>query len=158
MGRFQIELDWRKLPDSTGFRVIAIDLNPAASNENTTHPHIEQESLCVGDARLPIQYSLQQGRIADFFLIVNNVLLTYNSGSPYVSLADWNGMSCSDCGDSVNSEDRYTCEKCDHTLCESFYRHCEACSSYFCCECVTRTKMSANAVYSSANRVNQLSV
>ncbi|MBC8355313.1 MAG: hypothetical protein H8E66_25330 [Planctomycetes bacterium] len=137
LGRFQIQLDWRELP-ATCFRVIALDPNPAASNEDVTHPHVEHDSLCVGDARLPIQRALEQGRIADFFQIINSVLLTYNSGSPYVSLADWNGVSCSDCGDSVDSDGRYTCEKCEHCLCESCYRYCEACSCYFCCECVAR--------------------
>ncbi len=136
LGRFQIELDWRELPDSTSFRVIALDPNPADSNENVTHPHVESESLCVGDARLSIQYALEQGRIADFFLIVNNVLLTYNGGSPYVSLRDWHGVSCSDCGDSVSSDDRFTCGKCEDSLCESCYRLCESCSDNFCCTCV----------------------
>ena len=137
LGRFQIELDWRELP-AAYFRVIALDPNPAASNDNVTHPHVEAESLCAGDARLPIQRALEQGRIADFFLIVNSVLLTYNSGSPYVSLADWTGVTCSDCGDSVDADDRYTCEKCEHSLCESCYRFCEACSSNFCGDCVMR--------------------
>ena len=138
LGRFQIELDWRQLPDSTYFRVIALDPNPADSNDSVTHPHIENESLCTGDARLPIQYALEQGRFADFFLIVNNVLQTYNSGSPYVSLEDWHGVRCSDCGDSVNSEDRYTCEKCEDYVCDSCARCCESCHSYFCCGCTTR--------------------
>ena len=136
LGRFQIELDWRKLPDSTAFRVIALDPNPADSNESVTHPHVDSESLCVGNARMPIQHALEQGRIADFFLIVNSVLLTYNRGSPYVSLTDWQGVSCSACGDSVNSDDRYTCGKCEDFLCESCYRCCEPCSGHFCCACV----------------------
>ena len=137
LGRFQVELDWRELP-TTWFRVIALDPNAATSNDNVTHPHVEAESLCMGDARLPIVQALEQGRIADFFSIVNSVLLTYNSGSPYVSLADWTGVTCSDCGDTIDAEDRYTCEKCEHSLCDSCYRHCEACSSYFCGDCVVR--------------------
>ena len=137
LGRFQIELDWRELP-AAYFRVIALDPNPAASNDNVTHPHVEAESLCAGDARLPIQRALEQGRIADFFLIVNSVLLTYNSGSPYVSLADWHGVHCSDCGDLVDPEVRHTCTECDRDLCESCYGYCEHCSGYFCCGCVTR--------------------
>jgi len=136
LGRFEIELDWRELPDASAFRVIALDPNPADSNDQVTHPHVESESLCVGDARLSLQHALEQGRIADFFLIVNSVLLTYNSGSPYVSLAEWHGVRCSDCGDSVGSEDCFTCGKCEDSLCESCYRYCEPCSGHFCCTCV----------------------
>jgi hypothetical protein len=140
LGRFQIELDWRELPDSTAFRVIALEPNPADSNDNVTHPHVESETLCVGDARLSLQYALEQGRIADFFLIVNNVLQTYNSGSPYVSLAEWHGVRCSDCGDSVSSDDCFTCGKCEDSLCESCYRYCEPCSGHFCCTCMASCK------------------
>lgn len=136
LGRFQIELDWRELPDTACFRVIALDPNPASSNEYVTHPHVEHESLCVGEAAMPIQYALKEGRIADFFLIVNNVLLTYNCSSAHVSLAGWHGVQCSDCGNLVDSDDRYACERCDRCLCQDCYRYCEPCSGYFCCECV----------------------
>ena len=138
LGPFQIVLDWRSCTEFPCFRVIALDPNPADCREEVTHPHVENESLCMGDARLPIWYALEQGRFADFFLIVNNILQTYNSGSPYVALEDWHGVRCSDCGDSVNSEDRYTCEKCEDYVCDSCCRRCESCDSNFCSECVTR--------------------
>ncbi len=138
LGRFEIELDWRQLPDSMYFRVIALDPNPADSNGQVTHPHVENESLCVGDASLPIQRALEQGRFADFFLIVNNVMQTYNSGSPYVSLDAWHGVQCADCGYLVESEDRYTCEKCEDYVCETCSRYCETCFNTFCSHCVVR--------------------
>jgi hypothetical protein len=67
--------------------VEAVDPNPATNDEEVTHPHVKSNGLCAGDATVPIQAALQDGRICDAMLLVNAVLQHYNPASPYVSLS-----------------------------------------------------------------------
>lgn len=102
LGPFEIKLDWGDLAGHPGnYEVIATDEHPAASNESVTHPHVQDRQVCEGDGRVSIRSALAQGRLLDFFLIVANLLRTYNSGSPYVALNDWEGVLCDDCGSST---------------------------------------------------------
>lgn len=139
LGPFEIRLDWSNLADghSHNYRVIALDANPAATNDSVTHPHVQHEAVCEGEGRQPIRQALEQGRLLDFFMIVANLLRTYNSDSPYVSLADWHGLECADCGTMVCDDQRWTCEKCETTVCGECYRNCFSCDGIFCSECVT---------------------
>ena len=66
--------------------MIAEDPHPAHSDDSVTHPHVQSEGVCEGDAKLPIRNALSQLRLLDFFQIVGSLLRTYNSGSPYVAL------------------------------------------------------------------------
>ena len=67
-----------------------------------THPHVMNDHLCEGDATPALRAALQTGRLTDFFQIINQVLHTYNSGSPYASLNEWNGTECQACGTNVS--------------------------------------------------------
>jgi len=136
LGPFEIRLDWQGLPDQHHYEVIATDPQPASSNEDVTHPHVSSGQLCEGDGKVAIHRSLQEGRLADFFLIVANLLRTYNSSSPYVSLEDWEGVRCADCDTIVVGDDRYRCDKCEATICADCSRSCERCGDYFCCQCL----------------------
>ena len=118
--------------------MIAIDANPAGANDSVTHPHVQDEELCEGDGQQSIRKALEQGRLLDFFVIVANLLRTYNSGSPYISLSEWHGVECADCGYSVSADDRWICEKCETTLCEECNYNCFGCDRIYCNECVTR--------------------
>ena len=93
LGRFKIQLELNSLSAETSglYEVIEVDPNPAAPNENVTHPHVERNRLCEGDAQPAIRLALQQGRLFDFFQIVQQVLGTYNSSSAYVQLSEWEG-------------------------------------------------------------------
>lgn len=117
LGRFEIALKWDKLGCSQPYAVIALDPNPAASSSDTTHPHVQDGSLCEGDGRMPIRQALRQGRLLDFFIMVRQVLETYNAASAYVSLDQWHGIDCHDCGRLVAGDDRYTCERCEVDVC-----------------------------------------
>ncbi len=99
-GSFKIRLDVETLSGTTKARyeVLALDPYPAASDEDVTHPHVHANRLCEGDAQPAIKLALCQGRLFDFFQLVNNVLTTYNASSAYVSLADWGDQTCVDCG------------------------------------------------------------
>lgn len=139
LGPFEIRLDWDGLAESgpDNYRVIALDSNPAASNDSVTHPHVQDEVVCEGDGRQPIRHSLQQGRLLDFFAIVANLLRTYNAGSPYVLLSEWHGVPCVSCGTTVCDDERYICEKCETAMCGECYYSCPGCDGIYCSECVT---------------------
>ena len=109
LGRFEIELNL----DNWGYyEVIAIDPNAAASNSETTHPHVQEKGLCEGEGRMPIRRALKQGRVLDFFLLVRQILQTYNPGSAFISLNQWHGVDCRDCGQLTNEDERDCCEQC----------------------------------------------
>ena len=135
LGRFEIELSWQTLGDESPYRVIALDPNPATTNESVTHPHVQDERVCEGDARQAIAAALADGRIADFFAIVANLLRTYNAESPFIPLHRWHGFDCQDCGDGVTPDDGYSCEKCGANLCGSCYLVCSSCDSLYCSGC-----------------------
>src|SRR5678815_5899637 len=90
--------------DASALDIVAIDPNPAATSEDTTHPHVRDHQLCAGDATVPIKAALREGRICDAFLAVNAVLHHYNPGSAYVSLDEWSGTPCADCGRITDEE------------------------------------------------------
>ncbi len=82
LGPFQIRLNWRHHDNPLSYRVVALEANPAASNESVTHPHVSDENVCEGDARQSIRAALDDGRLADFFVIVWRLLETYSPGAP----------------------------------------------------------------------------
>lgn len=135
LGEFEIRLDWDDVTPC--YRVVALTPNPAATNEAITHPHVDEECLCEGDARTPIRHALEAGRLFDFFLIVASVLRTYNAGSPYVALDDWEGLTCADCGDTANSDEQWTCRNCSTIVCGGCYTICDTCEETCCSECNT---------------------
>jgi hypothetical protein len=142
LGPFAIELHVRSLDrlraDGGSFEVVALEPRPAAGNHDVTHPHVSGRSLCAGDAAAPISQALRQGRIADAFCLVRSVLNTYNSGSPYVSIDDWEGVRCQDCGDSVHGDDLFSCQVCDGQYCGHCTSCCELCDRSACHGCLER--------------------
>ncbi|MBI9018703.1 MAG: hypothetical protein JEZ07_15725 [Phycisphaerae bacterium] len=138
LGRFEINLhlsEIEKLATNPPYRIIALDPNPAGSDEDITHPHVSHEKLCEGDGYNLIRKALMTGRINDFFTIVNQILNTYNPDSPYVSLEDWSGFSCTDCGYTVAADDNYYCNTCNNTYCESCSTCCQLCETTVCLSC-----------------------
>jgi hypothetical protein len=137
LGRFDIRLNWAAVGESTTpYRIVARDPNPAGSNNDVTHPHVRDEALCPGNGRSAIALALADWRLFDFFVIVNQILLTYSAGNAHVELEDWGGTPCHDCDSSVDSEDRYHCQGCDCTLCGDCGTSCASCDGTFCSTCV----------------------
>ena len=137
-GPFEIRLrisDICQLYSSSPYRVIALDPNPAGSDSCVTHPHVSNDILCEGDGHMPIRRALEDGRLCDFFTIIINILQTYNPDSPYVSLDDWEGVSCCDCGRSVSGDDSYYCEFCDNDYCSQCSTYCQRCDTTTCLGC-----------------------
>ena len=138
LGPFEMRLEWERLPDPDCYLVIAVDPNPANCDVSVTHPHVQDNAVCEGDGCQPIRQALNQGRLLDFFMIVANLLRTYNDGSPYVKLSDWYGALCVDCSTVLGDDDRYTCDRCDSVVCGECYYACTACDRISCAECNTR--------------------
>ncbi len=140
LGPFAIRLDVGRLTHVDQRRIYFVDAlepNPAEGSSHVNHPHVSDSQLCEGDASAAIKSALEQGRIADFFMLVRSVLTTYNSGSPYVSLDRWHGgSSCHDCGNHVNDDDRCCCHRCDDEFCSNCTSCCEGCQNYFCASCM----------------------
>lgn len=139
LGPFKIVLEW-DIPRSYRpfrYRVVALEPNPAASNEGVTHPHVQDESVCEGDGRHSIQLACEQGRILDLFNIVSHLLETYNADSPYIALSGWNGLPCQDCGTAMPPDDLWVCERCESRLCNDCGICCIDCSDTFCRSCMT---------------------
>lgn len=117
------------------YKIIALEPNPAGSDDSITHPHVSSEKLCEGDGHTAIRCAIEQGRFCDFFTLVTGVLKTYNSDSPYIRLDDWEGSSCYDCGCTISGDEGYYCEYCDHEFCEQCSSCCEKCGNTICLGC-----------------------
>ena len=140
LGRFRIQLDIPGLSQRAHcYCVIALSPNRAASRDDATHPHVLDDQLCEGDGALPLQMALRDGRLGDFFVIVDRILQTYNSSSAYVSLNAWeNDANCECCGDRVPDYARYYCDACEHDTCEECATSCFHCGSSACDSCIER--------------------
>jgi hypothetical protein len=137
LGRFTISLDWEGPSSSSPYRVVALDPNPAASNDSVPHPHVQDERLCEGEGRAAICSAIAQGRLLDFFTIVSQTLFTYARGSAYVELDRWDGESCHDCGRTVYEDERYYCHRCDEIVCGDCSVTCQGCDYSYCSGCVS---------------------
>lgn len=139
LGPFEIVLKLADLAHARRgaiYKVVAIDPHPANTNDAVTHPHVRNEELCEGEATNPLRHALESGRILDFFILVRSVLQTYNSGSPYVSLDDWEGIACHDCGYVASDDDRSYCEGCSHDFCNDCMSYCRSCDTSRCQSCL----------------------
>jgi len=144
LGPFEIKLELHRLAElykSAPYHCIALDPHPAGPSEDVTHPHVSGERLCEGEGYASIRAALEQGRICDFFTIVRGILNTYSPDSPYVSLSEWEGEACYECGYTVDSENSYYCGFCDHTYCEQCSTYCPHCEEIICLGCVGKCEV-----------------
>ena len=151
LGEFEIRLDLFQLEDTRHgaiYRVIAVDPHPAASNDSVTHPHVSDEHLCEGDAGAAIGAALATGRICDLFMLVRSVLQHYNPSSPYVSLADWFGASCHECGYTTHEDDSHWCPSCQETFCGGCTSYCSRCEETHCVNCLEECSVCGDRVCS----------
>ena len=155
LGPFTIRLAWERLArrmSSHCFEIVALDPHPAETKESVTHPHVNDGVLCAGDATLPIERALEQGRLADAFCLVRSVLTTYNPSSPYVPLSEWGNEKCDDCGYGAQPDDMSHCESCSHDYCEDCIRSCNICNQSRCVECLQSCPFCADSVCSGCLR------
>ena len=75
------------------------------------------------------------GRLLDFFVLVRQMLETYNSSSPYVSIDDWEGSAATDCGCSMDADDAGSCDRCDEQCLQRVLDLLPGCDRYLCSDC-----------------------
>jgi len=139
LGEFEIRLHIDaigKPHDRSAYRVVALDAHPAARNDQVTHPHVNEERLCAGDAGAALDTALAEGRICDFFILVRSVLTNYNRDSAYVTLEDWDGSPCHDCGSVMGEDNTYYCTSCDNDFCGECSSCCDHCDDSTCLGCL----------------------
>jgi len=135
LGAFQILLRWEKIADGSAYKIIAQQPNCPEGDSDVTHPHVRDDQLCEGVGAVPIRRALTAGRLLDFFLLVRQILQTYNAESAHVQLSSWSGVSCRDCGYRMPSGDYSSCERCDEPVCSDCSVSCDGCSRYVCSSC-----------------------
>ena len=133
LGPFEIQIAFNGPGGSCSYEVIAIDPHP--SRHNIPHPHVHDTTLCEGDGKRSIARALDEGRLGEFFVLVRQILRTYNEQSAYESLAHWHGVDCSECGTVTSNDDSSTCDSCSCTVCEDCARSCQRCECGLCYEC-----------------------
>ncbi|MFO0805485.1 MAG: hypothetical protein U0791_20465 [Gemmataceae bacterium] len=136
LGPFAIEFKWDAIGPSRAFEVVALQPNPPSGRSEVVHPHVDDRHLCAGEATEPLRVALEQGRIADAFLLVQSVLVNYNSQSAYVPLRDWDGFVCAHCGTRGRSGSAGSCDSCDSELCSDCSDACASCSDPRCPGCL----------------------
>lgn len=147
LGCFRIEFSLNRLksePNVRCFEIVALNPNPATTKDSVTHPHVRDNSLCAGEATLSIRHALENGRIADAFILVRSVLTNYNRDSPYVRLDEWGGTNCYNCGSSVHPDDVVNCERCGYHFCDDCILSCTECEARRCQGCLTACKSCEN--------------
>jgi hypothetical protein len=135
LGAFRIVLHWDLIGQRKAYEVEATEPNPAEGNEEVTHPHVRDRLLCEGEGTAPIRAALSQGRLLDFFMLVRQILETYNADSAHVALDRWNDVNCCNCGWRMPSEEHGTCERCHAPLCSDCSSGCQNCDFAVCGEC-----------------------
>ncbi len=136
LGSFEIRLYWEKLSHALSYDIEAREPNPASEHAGTVHPHVQNHTLCEGDGRNAIRAALNEGRLFDFFQIVNSILHTYNPDSAYTRMENWDGVTCNDCGRTMHVDDECSCEACSTTSCVDCTTACTECSDRYCYDCI----------------------
>lgn len=141
LGAFRIVLHWDRVGVGKAYQIWALQPNCPVGKSNVIHPHVESHTLCEGAGAPAIRKALASGRLLDFFVLVRQILETYNGSSPYVALSDWSGtedVNCADCGCCVSSDDASSCERCEARVCSDCETTCQDCGHYLCSECSFR--------------------
>jgi len=139
LGEFEVQLLIPAIGDPNHrnlYQIVALDPHPSLRNDSVTHPHVNDQRLCAGDAGAAIEMALAGGRICDFFMLVRSVLTTYNRDSAYVTLEDWEGSSCYDCGSIMSEDDSFFCTSCENDFCGECSSYCHRCEETTCRGCL----------------------
>lgn len=136
LGRFRIELRWDQLKDHTPYKTVPLEANSASTNPDVSHPHVQNDWLCEGNGQDAIHAALAEGRLLDFFLLVRQVLRTYNRASAFVPLQDWESAECYDCGELVGEIGE--CARCRSSVCGDCLTGCHDCEECYCSSCIGR--------------------
>lgn len=139
LGEFEIALHLETLACNhvAFYEVVAINANCASSNDDVIHPHVQSNRLCEGEAQPAIRLALQQGRLLDFFQLVEQVLSTYNAASAYVTISEWHGTECDNCGHYCDPDALRACDDCEANICNGCGYGCKSCGDSYCSACTS---------------------
>jgi hypothetical protein len=136
LGAFRIVLFWQQIGNANCYRCHAQEPYYSGDRQDVTHPHVQDDHLCEGEGAVAIKAALSAGRLYDFFVLVRQILSTYNSESAHVQLSEWNGgISCYGCGCGVSEDDYSCCDRCDERFCSDCSWTCSGCSNSMCSGC-----------------------
>jgi len=152
LGPFKIYLSVGCLGDRSPFIVEALEPNYGGGHSEHPHPHIKHDRLCEGDGASLIASALQAGRLSEFFLIVQQILQTYNEDSAYFLLQDWHTQGCSSCGGRLDPDEFDRCVRCGDDICPDCGYSCESCSVILCHNCVERCSACSQSLCSDCSR------
>lgn len=115
------------------------------STKGFSHPHVKGTRLCIGAGGLSSKDALCQGRLEDYFIIVEAVLRTYNEESPHEELNKWYNTDregqflCDRCEEFRDNDSSCWCYGCENTYCDLCCDGgcCAECEQWFCGECAT---------------------
>lgn len=103
------------------------------------HPHVTGSHLCAGDGKGAAITAARAGRYYDFFVIVNQIISTYNPSSPYAELVSWirgHEYICYSCEEGLSDGDRFSCENCGEMFCDSCSSYCDVVDVSYCTNCI----------------------
>ncbi len=139
LGPFDIALHWSDIGgDFSAYSVIAVDPVKADGDSSVTHPHVRSDALCEGDGKALIARALKRGELFEFFILVRQVLRTYDPSGAHQTLDNWFDTECeecTDCGCCLDEDTRYSCERCSSQICTDCFDICDACNGGFCQQC-----------------------
>lgn len=152
LGPFRITLELSdRSRESPRYFVEALEPNPSSEDHRAVHPHVHDHQLCEGDGKVAIRQALQQGRLFDFFVLLRQVLNTYNAGSAYSSLSDWEGRICDCCSRRTSDDESTSCERCQNHICFDCSSGCARCERYCCESCYITCHACEESVCSSCS-------
>ena len=105
--------------------------------KTSPHPHVRDDELCVGDGGMALDHAFRSGRLLDAFLIVRQILQTYNPDSAFASLGRWTGYCCSGCAGDMPDVESRSCAGCGENFCRECTRRCASCGDSVCDDCLT---------------------
>ena len=115
--------------------VEAVALTPKhpRNRESITHPHVSDNSVCMGNAARAIERAYLEMRLVDYFELIRSILRTYSPDSPYAVITTWlHPNSCTNCLEPA--EDIRNCDRCDRECCSICAGICKTCDGSFCSE------------------------
>lgn len=138
LGPFEIALNFSRMAVPPAYEVLPLAPEFGGGGIEYPHPHVKGTRLCEGAGSEILRAALQGGRLSEFFLIIRQILQTYNDESAYLSLDDWWLESCHACGASIDPDDLSRCSSCSAPLCSQCGYCCEQCQTLLCPDCDDR--------------------
>jgi len=140
LGNFRISIDI--IEPINSLRIIAV--TGEESYNGFFHPHVADEELCEGNGQYSLSLAIDQGRLEDYFDLVEKILRTYNPESPHTPLSSWyspdreGSFYCVCCEEWKDEYDQVSCDGCDSIQCANCAdgAMCDTCEQWYCDNCI----------------------